>query len=254
MIFESLSNIEFIDVIIISCHLLVIGVLIITGILFYGKSRGKASNIKKYLKGIILFMLIYSVSRLVMFIFELTFDPFIWQLTPTETEIALTYDPNLNFRYSIFWYTGTILGAIAFFIILFDLETFILLKKTKYIPSAFLAIIYILGLSLGAVGAEQITLGKFFLSISAIFPLLIPITYFFFAYKSSGDTRRRAIGAGIGFTIFFLGIGLNSTMGKAIFIFLLSPEEIVGVYASYIMYAVLAIIGLIIFLKSIHYE
>ena len=253
MIFESLSNIEFMDIIIISSHLLVIGFLFITGLLFFVKSRDKAPNIKKYLIGIILFMIFYGISRLVMFVFELTSDPFIWQLTPAETDTLIANNSDFRFRYNIFWYTGTILGAIAFFIILFDLETFILQKKTHYILSGFLAIVYIFGLSLGASGAGEITIGKFLLYLSGIAPLFVPITYFFFAYKSSGITQKRALGAGAGFTVFFMGIGLNSTMGKAIFIFLLASESM-GVYFSYILYGVLSIIGLIIFLKSIHYD
>ncbi|MGV9171412.1 MAG: hypothetical protein ACOC44_15360 [Promethearchaeia archaeon] len=253
MISENLANIESVDIIVIACHLTVLGALFITGLLFFGKSRDKTPNIKNYLIGITLFMLIYGVSRLVMFIFELTFDPFIWQLTPAETDQILANNPDLDLRYNIFWHVATILAAIAFFIILFDLETFILQKKTRYVLSAILAIIYILALSLGAAGAEKITIEKFLLSISGILPLFIPITYFFFAYKSSADTRKRAIGAGVGFIIYFMGIGLNSTMGKAIFIFLLS-SEVVGVYVSYILYGTLAVVGLIIFLKSIHYD
>ncbi|MHA1292716.1 MAG: hypothetical protein ACTSQJ_08635 [Promethearchaeota archaeon] len=250
MIFQDLINIETIDIIIIGCHLSVLFSLFLTGILFFVKSRNQDKIVQQYMNGIGLFMILYGIGRVFIFIFNISIEPFVWRLYPEQFTTKLEGDPNLLFRFQITWYFSMILSSIAVMILLIQLERYILEKKTKYILSFVQLALIILALTFGAIGGSEMTAGKIIVYLSSLPLLFIPLTYFYFAYKSSGITRKRAIGAGMGILIFFLGVAANTAAVKAIFIPYWGMNAI---YFSYIMFGILIPIGLTIYLKSIKY-
>lgn len=126
MIFERITSIDYIFIL---CHLSVVGSLFTTALLFLFKSRKKDRSVQLYMYGIILFMLLYGIARLLFFIFELSVSPFPWNLSMNEANSILQNDATLYNLFIIIWYISTILSWFALFIFLFVLERYILEKK-----------------------------------------------------------------------------------------------------------------------------
>ena len=252
MLLQNLSNIQPIDVIIIICHSLVVASLFFTGIFFFLKARRQSEVTKHYLWGIVTFVFCYGIVRFIMFLFELSVDPFVWYISITEVNQILAENPVLNERFNFIWYIQSILGTFGLFIFLFQLETYILEKRTKYLLSICQLIFSILGLIIGAIQITEVTIGKIILYISYVIPAaFVPLIYFHFARITTGSTRNRALGAGIGYLIFYGGIAFSSQGLKEV---LESIWGLQGIWFSYIMYGLLITIGLIVFLVSVKYK
>ncbi len=252
MILQNPISIDLIDIIIIICQVLVVSSLFLTGIIFFLKARNQSDSIKYYLWGIVAFMVCIGIVRLIMFIFELSVQPFPWQISIEQANQLLEENPVLNERFLFIWYIQSILGGFGLFIYLYQLETYILEKKSKYILCTSQLIFSILGLIIGAAQITEITFGKIILYISYIIPaVFVPFIYFHFARITTGSTRKRAIGAGIGYLIFYGGIASSSQGLKEL---LESFNGLPGIWISYIMYGVLVTIGLIIFHLSVKYK
>ncbi len=243
-----MSNIEFIDVIVIICHLSVSLTLWILGGKLIKKSKGKPDITKNYILGISMFMLLYGISRIFMFYFELQSDPFIWYLLPDQTETLLNEDQSLSRIYDICWYSGTAISSFAIAILLYELEKHILQKKTKFVLTIFQIATITLGLIFGASSATEVGFGKYMLYISSIPALFIPVIFIYYAIKTAGDTQKRAALSAMGFILFFVGSALNSTLGKNISINLWGE---VGVLVNYILYGIFSSLGMIIYHKSL---
>src|SRR6056297_1325020 len=180
MLLDTLNNLELIDILVIIAHLSVILTFWAIGYLLLRKSKDKNEITKNYLIGISLFMILYGISRLLMFLFELQVDPFIWHLQPSETNQLLANNPDLSRKYDLYWYSGTAISALSMAIMLFELERHILKKKTKYGLSIFQVVTITLGLILGASSAEEVSFGKYMLYISSIPALFVPIIYLYY--------------------------------------------------------------------------
>jgi len=252
MILQNFSNLQPSDVIIIIFQVLAVVSLFITGVLFFLKARNKSETVKYYLWGIVTFVVCYGIVRLIMLLLELSVQPFPWQMSIEQANQLLANNPVLNERFMFVWYIQSILGAFGLFIFLFQLETYILEKKTKYLLSLSQLTFSILGLIVGATQITEITIGKIILYISFIIPAaFVPIIYFHFALITSGSTRARASGAGWGYLIFYAGIASTSQGLKEILESWLGQP---GIWLSYIMYGTLVAIGLIIFQLSVKYK
>ena len=174
MIFQGLSSI---DMIIILCWLTVIAALIIAGILLIKKSKDKQDRIRIYLLAAGIFFLCYSINRIIFFIHELIFDPFIWTL-PMEKYNEIMLGDSFRFsRYDIIWRISTAFGTYGLLIFLIAFESQILEKKTKFIFSIIQGVTATLSIILGAAG-DVITLGRIILYIGLKFSSLKLPKYF----------------------------------------------------------------------------
>ena len=81
--------------------------------------------------------------------------------------------------------------------------------------------------------------------------LAVPIIYAYLGIKSSGDARKRAIGAAIGFMVFYLGVVFNTQVGEMI-LELFIDESLSSTYSD-MVYACLITTGLLIYYLSIKY-
>jgi len=152
-------------------------------------------------------------------------------------------------RYDIIWRISTAIGSIGLLIFLIEFESKILEKKSKFILSIIQGVTLTFSLILGA-QADRMTAGRYILYFGLIPALTVPLLYFYIGIKTSGDARKRAIGAGFGFLIFYIGVAANSSGGKSVFNFLAGLS---GLQFSYILYGIFISIGLIIYIKSIRY-
>jgi hypothetical protein len=111
-------------------------------------------------------------------------------------------------------------------------------------------ILLILALILGA-SSSEVNIGKILLYLSSFTALTIPIIYFYIGIKTSGETRTRSMGAGVGFLIAFIGIIINTFLGRSIARFLLGVFW--GNIIANILYGGLVVIGLTVYYKYIKY-
>ena len=214
MLFQTL---QFIDIIIILCWLVVICSLAIAGLLFiFIKSKDKPKSFKSYLIAIGIFFILYSINRLIFFMHELFFDPMMWTISLEDYNNMMVPGSDKFIRYDIIWRISTAIGSIGLLIFLIQFESKILEKKSKFILSIIQGVTLILSLILGA-HADQMTVGRYILYFGLIPALTVPLLYFYIGIKTSGDARKRAIGAGFGFLIFYIGVAANSSGGKSVF-------------------------------------
>ena len=240
------------DILIISCWLAVIITFAVSAILFIQKTKDKSKKVKYYLLGIALFCLLYCVNRIVMFTYELTFPNFVWSYNLTELNAVYDAYPELSDKYLLYWRIATAAGSLGLLFLLIGLELFILEGKTKYIFSIFQAVTGTLSIIFGVSEGEAMSIGRALLYIGILPSLAVPFIYFYYAAKSKGLVRRRALGAGFGFFIFYLGIAANSTLGKQV-ISVLYRVGVNGIFISYIVYGIFVPIGLLIFWKTIKF-
>ncbi|MHA1490292.1 MAG: hypothetical protein ACTSRI_11635 [Promethearchaeota archaeon] len=253
MIFQNLSNILPMDIIIIICWLVVIISFVILSIFLIYKSKGKPKRIKYYLLVISIFFILYCVNRLIFFVHELTFEPnFVWSYTIAELNNVYESNPSLSENYSLYWRFATSVGSIGLLFFLIGLESHMLEKKSKFLLSIFQAIISTFSIMCGVSKGDELTIAKILLYIAILPALAVPFIYFYFAAKSKGAVRKRALGAGFGFLIFYIGIAINSSAGKNLFQFFYLVN-INGILFSYILYGILVPVGLIIYAKSIKF-
>ena len=241
-----------IDVIIIAAHLSAILSLILASLYFLIKSRGKASREKIYMVGIALFFIMNASARFMMFYSELQMDPFVWRLTTYESNRILEANSQLYNLYQILYYISSAIAAFAVTILLFVLEREILEGKTKYIITLIQIILAILSLILGASPVAELTIGKILLYAGSFSALAVPLIYFYFAYKTTGETRIHSAGAGIGMIVLFLGIVADTFFVKTLFQDV-AGLGVLGVWIAYILHGIFLPIGLIIYVKSIKY-
>ncbi len=240
-------KIELIDVIIIFCMVIVIIAMFLAGLIFYKESKGKSENYRKYLLGISLFLLLYGINRCIFFLHELFFDPFMWSM-PLDEYIYQMESTEWRFiRYDIIWRISTSIGSIGLFIFLYVFELQILEKRTHFILSLIQLFSLASSVILGA-ASDKLTVGRIILYFGLLPALAVPFIYIYLGIKASGPTRKRAIGAGIGFLIWYVGISANSSAGKNLGF---GYWGLSGLQLMYILYAILNILGLYIYIKSI---
>ena len=220
-------------------HIIAYSVVIVSflliAILFAFKMKGKPKNIKNYILGIVIFLTFYAVSR-------------VMELTRMLISLILgTIDPDLGIA---LYLAGAIFGTVAVAIVLFVLEKYILEKKTKYILTILTISLLILSLIFNPRGSAT-GIGKIFLYISSAPALSIPIIYFYIGFKTSGDTRKRSITAGIGFLIAFFGIIVDTALGSLVFTIIMG--DFMGTLMPYTLFMICVPVGLIIYYRSIQY-
>ncbi|MHA1293949.1 MAG: hypothetical protein ACTSQJ_14940 [Promethearchaeota archaeon] len=246
-----MSGILLIDYIIIIIYSSICITLFTAGIILLFKAKDKPEKVKNYLIGIGLFFILYGISKVIVFLYELTFDPgFVWQIKSNEFDIIFEANQELNFRNDIVWRLSTGFGTIGLIILMYELEYYIMEKKTKFIFTLIMIITLIPALLFGIAGKDKITWIRIVLYIGNFLVIVIPLFYLYLAIKTSGETRRRAIGATIGMLLFFAGIVFNSSIGKSLFE---SAMGIQGIYLTYFLFGSFLIIGLLIYFKSIKY-
>lgn len=210
-------------------YLVAIITFILMGILFIFKARDKPKNIRYYIIGIILFLFLYAASRLAEFIRAVMDHTF--------------FD-------DVAWWLGAIFGTVALLPLLYVLEHYILEKKTKYFFTFLTLALFIGALILNPRGSAT-SIGKILLYAASFPALAVPFMYFSVAIKTTGDTRKRAIGAGLGFLIAFLGIIADTALGNQLFDALLGT--FIGGLTTSILFMIFVPIGMIIYYKSIRY-
>ncbi|MHA1436940.1 MAG: hypothetical protein ACTSPD_05145 [Promethearchaeota archaeon] len=244
-----LQTLTYIDIVIITLWILVVAVLASAGVLFIKKAKEKSKRIKIYLIAIGIFFILYSINRFIFFLHEFLFDPPMWTISLEDYNKIMVPDNPKFERYNIIWRVATAIGSIGLLIFLIGFESQILEKKSYFILSIIQGITLTLSLIIGP-AADRLTYGRYILYFGLLPALAVPFLYFYLAYKASGNTRKRAIGAGLGFLIFYLGVAANSSAGKSVLYFL---WQLPGLQLSYLIYGILCTIGLITYFKSIQY-
>ncbi len=251
--------IEFLDWVVIFFYSAVCIIFLLIGIIFLLKSRDKQKNIRNYLLGIGIFFLLYGISRAMMFLFEATFpivansltggiiEPnFIWNLNSAEVNLIFETYAEINLYHELIWRVTTALGTGGLIFLLYELEIHILEKRSKFLFTIIETISVLPALIIGLAGTQkdEVAWVRIILYVGNVIMIVVPLIYFWLGAKTSGDTRKRAIGAGISMLIMFFGVVFNSSIGKTLF-----P----GLFFPYIMYGIFVIIGTIAFMKTIQY-
>lgn len=249
IILQNLNNIRLIDVVVIACLLEIIVLFALLGIRFIYKSKDKLPRIKVFIIALGVFLLMYCANRTLFFLHELTFNPFVWSLDSNQYNQILGSNSTKARSYDIVWRISTGIGSYGLMIFLYALESKILEKKTHMIFTIFQGVTATLSIILGT-SADNITIGRYILYFGLVPALAVPVCYFYLAKKASGGARIRAMGAGIGFLVFYIGMAINSSAGKAIFFYLMGIN---GIYISYISYCIVANIGLLLYIKCLQY-
>ena len=250
MIFQNLSNITPPDLIIMVIMVVVIIAFYFSGIFLIIKAKGKPERLRKYLFGISIFFILFGTGRVIMTLFEFFFDPFVWNIDINEFDAIFVANPDLFIIHDIVWRFTTTFGSLGLVFFIFQLENYILEKKTKFIFSILQVITVIPAVLFGTAGKDAIGPVIIILYIGNFLVIVVPFFYFYLAIKSTGITRKRAISAGIGMLIFFAGIVFNSSLGKGLFN---NPFGIPGLHFSYYLFGILVCLGLAIYLKSLQY-
>ena len=250
MLFQNLSSMEFLDIIIILCHVLVIFAFMVSGVILFIKLRDKRAEIKNYLLGIGLFLFLYGFGHFFMFLYELTFDPFVWRIDINAFTTIYEKNPELLLMYDIAWRLKTAFATTGVIFLFYQLEKMILNKRTKFIFTIIQTATLIPALIFGISTKEDITIIRILIYIGNSLAIVIPFIYLYYAKKTTGDTRKRAIGAMIGMLLLYMGILINGSIGKSFFFALHGMD---GLYFTYYMFAIFTIIGIFIYMKSIKY-
>ncbi len=237
------------DIIIICCWLAVIILFAFAGFHFIKLSKNRAKQLKIYLLCIGIFFILFCANRIIFFLHELLFDPMMWTMTLEEYGALMTPGSERFIRYDILWRVSTCIGSTGLLIFLIGFESQILERKTYFIFSIIQGVTLVLSLIIGASG-DKLTIGRYILYFGLLPALSVPIIYFILGVKAIGAARKRAIGAGLGFFIFYLGISANSSAGKSIFNYLWG---LAGLQLTYIIYGVFITVGLLIYMRSIKY-
>jgi hypothetical protein len=243
-------RIEFMDLIVILFHSLAFFTLLFCGIVFISKSRGKVKEYRQYLLGMGIFFLLYGISRIVMFSFEMLFPiDFVWNLSASDFRLIFANNPDIVFVHEIIWRITSLIGNVGLILLMYIVERHILEKKLKYIPTIFMIFSAIPALILGAgQQKDELSIFRIVMYIGNFLLILVPLMYLYLGLKTSGRTKKRAISATIGMTTMFAGVTINSSMGKTVFE---SLGGIDGLKISYILYGTFVAIGVLITLNSV---
>ncbi len=245
-------NISSMDIVVIICYTLVCAALLSVGSYLLYKSRGQAKKVRNYLIGISIFFILYGIARVMVFTFELTFpNDFVWNISASDFEEIFKSNSDIALRHDITWRFTTGIGTAGLAILMFELEDNILERKSKFIITIITIVTVIPSLILGVEGKDEIGFVRFILYVGNFMVVFIPLIYFYLALKTSGPTRKRAIGAMIGILIFFFGIIWNSAIGKSLFE---GSMGIAGIHLSYVLFCSFVVVGMIIYMKSIQYS
>ena len=239
--------IETIDVIIIISYSIICVIFLLTGIGFLLKAKDKPVQVRNYLLGIGLFFFLYGISRVLVFLFELTFEiDFIWNLSAADFERIFAERPDLELRHDIVWRLSTAIGTTGLVFLMYQLEVIIMKKKTKFLFTILTVVTVIPALILGVAGKDEVSIVRIILYAGNLLVIVIPLFYLYLAVKTSGTPRKRAIGAAFGMLLTFLGVVFNSSVGKTLF-----ADQ---VYITYVLYGICSTLGIIIYWKSIQFD
>jgi hypothetical protein len=251
MLFQNLANIEFIDILMILSSILVCVTYFMGGCIFLLKTKDKSTDVRNYLLGIGLFFLLYGTDRLIFFLYELTFEPnFMWHYSNTQLQSMFQNNPELALRYDVVWRWAIGLGGLGLIILSYQIELYVMEKKTRFLITIIEIISIVIPLIFGLQQIYEVSIVRIILYTGNVLIMIIPLYYFYFAFKTVGITRKRAIGAGTGILIMFIGIFFSSSLAKSI---LDSALGIDGIYLAYLLFCIFTIIGTLIYSKSIHY-
>ncbi len=235
-----------IDITIMISYAVVCASFLFAGVNFLLKSRGKAERIRNYLIGIGLFMLLYGVGKVIVFVFELTFETdYIWNITATEFEVLFAARPDLEIYHEFIWRLTTGIGTAGLVIFIYELEILVMEKKTKFVFTILAIVTVIPALVLGTSGKDALDWVRIVLYIGNFLVVFVPIFYLYLAFRTTGDTRKRAIGAAIGMLITFAGVIMNSSIGKSL------TSQIV---VTYLAFGICVLVGVIVYSKSIRFD
>jgi cell division protein FtsW (lipid II flippase) len=186
-----------------------------------------------------------------MFFFELTFDPFVWRIHVDDFDGYFITNPDLLASYDFIWRFKNGLSISGVIFLLYQLEKRILEKKTKYLLTLIQIITVVPALLFGVSSKDAITWIKILLYFGNAWSISIFFIYLYYAGKTTGETRKRAIGAAIGMLFIFGAIVANSSFGKTHYDYTYGIE---GLYFTYYLFAILASSGILIYMKSIKYR
>lgn len=246
----NLAKFEFIDIAIVISFSAACLALIVAGILFLLKSKGKNRRLRIYFMGIALFLFLYGINRAIRLLFEATLEPtFLWQMTVEEFNALIAKDDAIYAAHDLMWVLTLVIGSVGGAFLLFVIELHIMERKTKFLFTITKIITTIPPIFLGY-RTDEVLLFRIMLYIGDFLLLSIPIFYYYLASKTSGETRKKAIMAGTGLLLFFVSIAINSSLGKTILGALLGLP---GVYLTYFLFSALVILGILIYTRSIAY-
>lgn len=235
-----------IDIVIMISYIVVCISFLSAGVNFLLKARGKHQRIRNYLLGIGIFMLLYGSAKVIVFLFELTFEiDYIWNITATEFEIIFTARPDLELYHEFIWRLTTGIGTAGLVIFIYELEILVMEKKTKFVFTILAIVTVIPALVFGTSGKDALDWVRIVLYIGNILVVFVPLFYFYLAFKTTGDTRKRAIGAAVGMLLTFAGVIFNSSIGKSL------TNQIVF---TYLFFGILVFLGVIVYSKSIRFD
>lgn len=239
------------DYIIITFNLVAIGVMFGSSLFMFNKARNREGNARSYGLAIAFFFLFLGLHRIIFLIVELTFyNGPMWNLLGHEISQIYQNNPDLATQTDINYRISSLLSMIGLAILTFELERYILDKKTKYIITILLACLQIPYFIFGDAQSFEISIIRIMFYIGTFLFLAIPLIYFYMASKTSGETKKRALAAGVGMGLAFFGIILVSTAGKLVLEALFGVN---GIHLGYIMHGIITSTGLILYLSSVKY-
>ena len=185
-----------------------------------------------------------------MFSFEITFPiDFVWNISRSDFNTIFENNPDLVLFHDIIWRLTSLIGNLGLILLMYVLELHILEKKLKFIPTIIVIIGTIPAMIFGAGGQkDEISLVRLVMYVGNVFMILVPFIYFYLATKTSGRTRKRALSAGVGSFIMFVGVVLNSSIGKTIFE---NIAGITGLHLTYVLYGSFIVVGTLMYLNSV---
>ncbi|MFX0135069.1 MAG: hypothetical protein ACFFDN_15615 [Candidatus Hodarchaeota archaeon] len=207
--------------------------LLYSGYIFLNKSRKTEVESQKWLFiGIGIFLILYGITRILFLCAEWARD---WG--------ADLYSPNVipfskpgGSGYDFFWRLAALIGLVGLIIYNFVVERY-LIRKTKYVFSIIGVGTLIVCVIFGPydIGLLATRTGPLIMGFSIV------ILYIYLIFTGEGEVRKKAIIATLGLFVFFLGVGLDSTTGQALFMNLFPARDITAFFV---------IAGLIIFHKA----
>ena len=240
-----------IDYVIITFSLIVIGVVLFSSFYLFIKARNREGDVKRYGLAIALFFLFYGLHRIMTLIFEATFyfGP-TWNLLANDLSQIYQNHPDIAVQMDIIFRISSLTSTIGLVILLFELENYILNKKTKYIITIIEICTQIPYFVAGNAQSYDISIFRIMFYIGTFLFVAIPVIYFYLAFKTSGKTRTRAISAGMGMLLAFVGQILVSTAGKIV---LESLWGLNGIHLGYILHGIITSLGMILYVSSVKY-
>ena len=117
--------------------------------------------------------------------------------------------------YDFYLTAGYVAGIIGMIIIIFIFESYLLDTKKILTGITFIAFLIVL-VALFGLTSREIALNMLYILLPAGI-IALTISYIYFIVKSTGASRKKAIGVFIGLTLFFIGYSMNTTIFITIF-------------------------------------